>query len=59
MVKLQMHGPFSVFWGEPFVRVYFNQGFNIALCRASMSENVCILIEIAGKRPRQGMYLLF
>lgn len=41
------------------MRVYFNQGFNIALCRASMSENVCILIEIAGKRPRQGMYLLF
>lgn len=42
------------------MKLYFNQGFNIDVCFvASMSENVCILIEIAGKRPYQDMCFLF
>lgn len=51
---------FQFFGGETFVRLYFSQCFNIDACFvASMSENVCILIEIAGKRPCQDMCFLF
>lgn len=48
MVKLYMNGPFSV------------EVFNIDVCFvASMSENVCILIEIAGENPYQDMCFFF
>lgn len=38
---------------------HFNQGFNTDMgAIASVSENVCILIEIAGRRPCLSFFLI-